>query len=73
MKPKPVTGTKADVGDLSKWTMADIPAHGKAMKQLSQDTASLREIRDGFLRTVQEIESDMLRGIVVHLNKSILC
>lgn len=62
MKPKPVTGTKADLGDLSKWNMADIPAHGRAMKQLSVDAASLQGIRDGFLRTIQEIDSDMLKG-----------
>jgi hypothetical protein len=62
MKANPTPVTKSDFGDPDKWSMADIADHGKAIRQLQLDFSATKAIREQFLQSVQEIESDMLQG-----------
>jgi hypothetical protein len=63
VKAKATPGTKADLGDPNKWSIADVSTHGKIMKQLQADLSDTSDIRERFSKSLQEIESDMLKGI----------
>jgi nucleoporin NUP159 len=61
---KPYFGvrTKADLGDASKWGLADVHVFGQTMKHLVNDVDDLEVDRNRQFDALKTVESDMLKG-----------
>lgn len=53
---------KAELGDRSKWGIADAMTFRQTLLQLEDDLEELGGIRENFKQTLRELNGNMLRG-----------
>ena len=61
-KATKVTRTRADIGDTSKWAVADAHEFARVLKGLEKDIAELKSLKVQRQKLLRELESSMLRG-----------
>lgn len=53
----------SDLGDNTKFGIADAKEFGRLVRSLNKDVAELKELRAAHLKAIRELEAAMLKGL----------